>query len=154
MRSPLSSHVPYTYLHDAFSTQKILKNARLAEAGVIHRDPLKESIGLQLDMINILCVTCPLSRECAYILHYMIAASVLSKFSVCSQGRSKNLIRARSFSTFYAVVMIFSPHLMPCFRNNLDKWIYNGSDNQEYTSSVYRRKYATNLLCPDLLKHE
>ena len=36
------------------STQKILRNARLAEEGRITRDPLKESIGLELDMINIL----------------------------------------------------------------------------------------------------
>jgi hypothetical protein len=28
----------------------------MAEAGIIKRDPLKESISLELDMINILCV--------------------------------------------------------------------------------------------------
>jgi hypothetical protein len=38
--------------HD--STQKILQNARLVERGVIPRDPVKESISLELDMINIL----------------------------------------------------------------------------------------------------
>jgi len=38
------------------STQKILKNARLAEQGVMVRDPIRESIGLELDMINILQV--------------------------------------------------------------------------------------------------
>lgn len=43
-----SYHVPQ------LSTQKILQHARLAEAGVIPRDPLKESISLELDMINIL----------------------------------------------------------------------------------------------------
>ena len=37
-----------------YSTQKILRNAKLAEQGRIARDPLKESIGLELDMINIL----------------------------------------------------------------------------------------------------
>lgn len=37
-----------------FSTQKILHHARLAESGAIPRDPLKESISLELDMINIL----------------------------------------------------------------------------------------------------
>ncbi|KAI1788785.1 Bax inhibitor family protein [Ganoderma leucocontextum] len=36
-----------------FDTQKILQHARLAEQGRMPRDPLKESIGLQLDMINI-----------------------------------------------------------------------------------------------------
>ncbi|EIW64207.1 Bax inhibitor family protein [Trametes versicolor FP-101664 SS1] len=36
-----------------YDTQKILRNARLAEAGKIANDPLKESIALQLDMINI-----------------------------------------------------------------------------------------------------
>ncbi|KAI0347694.1 bax inhibitor [Trametopsis cervina] len=36
-----------------YDTQKILKNARLAESGIIPRDPLKESISLELDMINI-----------------------------------------------------------------------------------------------------
>jgi len=36
------------------STQKILHHARLAERGVIARDPMKEAIGLELDMINIL----------------------------------------------------------------------------------------------------
>lgn len=36
-----------------FDTQKILKNARLAQQGVVPRDPLRESISLELDMINI-----------------------------------------------------------------------------------------------------
>ncbi|KAH9944280.1 Bax inhibitor family protein [Epithele typhae] len=36
-----------------FDTQKILRNARLAAEGRMVRDPLKESIGLELDMINI-----------------------------------------------------------------------------------------------------
>ena len=38
------------------STQKILHNARMAEQGRTPRDPLKESIALELDMINILYV--------------------------------------------------------------------------------------------------
>ena len=42
---------PLTSVH---STQKILHNARMAESGRIPRDPLKESISLELDMINIL----------------------------------------------------------------------------------------------------
>ena len=36
------------------STQKILQNARLAEQGILKADPMKESISLQLDMVNIL----------------------------------------------------------------------------------------------------
>lgn len=36
-----------------FDTQKILHHARLAEQGVIKADPVKESVGLELDMINI-----------------------------------------------------------------------------------------------------
>jgi len=36
-----------------YDTQKILHHARMAEAGVISRDPIRESIGLELDMINI-----------------------------------------------------------------------------------------------------
>ncbi|THH33119.1 hypothetical protein EUX98_g1078 [Antrodiella citrinella] len=36
-----------------YDTQKILQHAKMAHAGVILRDPLKESIGLELDMINI-----------------------------------------------------------------------------------------------------
>jgi hypothetical protein len=36
------------------STQKILRNARLVEQGVLQADPMKESISLQLDMVNIL----------------------------------------------------------------------------------------------------
>jgi len=36
-----------------YDTQKILQNARLVERGVIPRDPAKESISLELDMINI-----------------------------------------------------------------------------------------------------
>ncbi|TBU49863.1 Bax inhibitor family protein [Dichomitus squalens] len=36
-----------------FDTQKILHNARMAEQGRAPRDPLKESIALELDMINI-----------------------------------------------------------------------------------------------------
>ena len=38
------------------STQKILQHARMAEVGVIPRDPMKEAIALELDMINILWV--------------------------------------------------------------------------------------------------
>jgi len=38
------------------STQKILQHARMAEAGVMTRDPIREAIGLELDMINILYV--------------------------------------------------------------------------------------------------
>lgn len=36
-----------------YDTQKILHHARMAEDGVIPRDPLRESISLELDMINI-----------------------------------------------------------------------------------------------------
>ncbi|KAF9486352.1 hypothetical protein BDN70DRAFT_869859 [Pholiota conissans] len=36
-----------------YDTQKILKHARMAEAGVMKLDPINESIGLELDMINI-----------------------------------------------------------------------------------------------------
>ncbi|THH00689.1 hypothetical protein EW026_g1894 [Hermanssonia centrifuga] len=36
-----------------YDTQKILHNARLVERGLLARDPMKESIGLELDMINI-----------------------------------------------------------------------------------------------------
>jgi len=36
-----------------FDTQKILHHARLAEQGVMKADPIKESVGLELDMINI-----------------------------------------------------------------------------------------------------
>lgn len=36
-----------------YDTQKILHNARMAERGVIRRDPIRESIGLELDVINI-----------------------------------------------------------------------------------------------------
>lgn len=36
-----------------YDTQKILHHARMAEQGLIARDPIKESISLELDMINI-----------------------------------------------------------------------------------------------------
>jgi len=36
-----------------YDTQKILQHARMAEMGVIPRDPVKESVALELDMINI-----------------------------------------------------------------------------------------------------
>jgi len=36
-----------------YDTQKILHNARMAEAGAITRDPIREAIGLELDAINI-----------------------------------------------------------------------------------------------------
>ncbi|KAI0784997.1 inhibitor of apoptosis-promoting Bax1-domain-containing protein [Abortiporus biennis] len=36
-----------------YDTQKILQHARLAEIGAMPKDPIKESIGLELDMINI-----------------------------------------------------------------------------------------------------
>lgn len=38
------------------STQKILQHGRMVAAGAIPADPIKESIGLELDMINILYV--------------------------------------------------------------------------------------------------
>ena len=57
------SELPLSRLHEKTdnadsddSTQKILQHARMAEQGLIARDPIKESIGLELDMINILCV--------------------------------------------------------------------------------------------------
>ncbi|KAK1229778.1 hypothetical protein PQX77_001688 [Marasmius sp. AFHP31] len=36
-----------------YDTQKILHHARLAEQGLMKRDPMNEAIGLELDMINI-----------------------------------------------------------------------------------------------------
>ncbi|KAJ7919285.1 Bax inhibitor family protein [Mycena leptocephala] len=36
-----------------YDTQKILMHARMAEQGLMKRDPINEAIGLQLDMINI-----------------------------------------------------------------------------------------------------
>ncbi|KAF7347374.1 Bax Inhibitor family protein [Mycena venus] len=36
-----------------YDTQKILMHARMAEQGLMKRDPVNEAIGLQLDMINI-----------------------------------------------------------------------------------------------------
>ncbi|OCH96412.1 Bax inhibitor family protein [Obba rivulosa] len=36
-----------------YDTQKILQNARLAQMGTVPRDPVRESISLELDMINI-----------------------------------------------------------------------------------------------------
>jgi len=36
-----------------YDTQKILQHARMAEMGVVPRDPMKESVALELDMINI-----------------------------------------------------------------------------------------------------
>ncbi|KAF8203926.1 inhibitor of apoptosis-promoting Bax1-domain-containing protein [Pholiota molesta] len=36
-----------------YDTQKILQHARMAEAGVMKADPINESIGFELDMINI-----------------------------------------------------------------------------------------------------
>ena len=44
------------HLIPGHSTQKILHHARMAEAGVLERDSLKESVSLELDMINILYV--------------------------------------------------------------------------------------------------
>ena len=50
-----------TDLHD--STQKILHHARMAEQGLVARDPMREAIGLELDMINILYVLQLLCRS-------------------------------------------------------------------------------------------
>jgi growth hormone-inducible transmembrane protein len=36
-----------------WDTQKVLQHARLAESGMLRPDPLRESIGLELDFINI-----------------------------------------------------------------------------------------------------
>ena len=47
-------HFEEIVAHACYSTQKILHNARLAERGVIKADPVKESLSLELDMINIL----------------------------------------------------------------------------------------------------
>ena len=51
---PILSSLFLSHLMALYSTQKILQHARLAEEGRMPRDPLKESIGLELDMINIL----------------------------------------------------------------------------------------------------
>jgi hypothetical protein len=49
-----SDYVLNLSLSSLRSTQKILHHARLAERGVVARDPMKEAIGLELDMLNIL----------------------------------------------------------------------------------------------------
>ncbi|KAJ7110349.1 Bax inhibitor family protein [Mycena crocata] len=36
-----------------YDTQKVLQHARMAEAGLMKRDPMNEAIGIQLDVINI-----------------------------------------------------------------------------------------------------
>lgn len=36
-----------------YDVQKVLHHARLAESGLIKRDPVNESIGLELDFLNI-----------------------------------------------------------------------------------------------------
>ncbi|KAJ6623153.1 inhibitor of apoptosis-promoting Bax1-domain-containing protein [Mycena sp. CBHHK59/15] len=41
------------YLYGGLATQKILMHARMAEQGLMRRDPMNESVGLQLDMVNI-----------------------------------------------------------------------------------------------------
>lgn len=51
--SHLSRNPGYT-TETVCSTQKILQHARMAQAGAIPRDPLRESVSLELDMINIL----------------------------------------------------------------------------------------------------
>ena len=55
----MSSVVSPDYISFAVSTQKILRNARLVEQGGLKADPMKESISLQLDMVNILWVMYP-----------------------------------------------------------------------------------------------
>jgi growth hormone-inducible transmembrane protein len=58
----LYEYVPFAFPVDCgcsqyyLSTQKILQHARLAEQGILPRDPMKEAIGLELDFLNILCV--------------------------------------------------------------------------------------------------
>lgn len=44
----------HQHLRLPISTQKILQHARMAEQGLVPRDPMREAISLQLDMINIL----------------------------------------------------------------------------------------------------
>ena len=36
-----------------YDTQKVLQHARLAEQGVMQRDAVNESVGLELDFLNI-----------------------------------------------------------------------------------------------------
>jgi hypothetical protein len=52
--SKATVHLYKRYSYMSLSTQKILQHARMAEMGVIPRDPVKESVALELDMINIL----------------------------------------------------------------------------------------------------
>jgi hypothetical protein len=42
------------YMSHSPSTQKILQHARMVESGLTKRDAVKESISLELDMLNIL----------------------------------------------------------------------------------------------------
>jgi hypothetical protein len=79
------------------STQKILHHARLAEQGIIARDPMKESISLQLDMINILYV---LSSSHSFTLLTLYPASALSQFSACARIRSRS--RRHRDDTYWA----------------------------------------------------
>jgi hypothetical protein len=65
------------------STQKILHHARLAERGVIARDPMKEAIGLELDMINILYILLHLLAFDLTNCTTFFSVFVLFRFSLC-----------------------------------------------------------------------
>ena len=102
---PLPCLVPTDHVSHDTSTQKILRNARLVEHGTLKADPMKESISLQLDMVNILWVSHDSLHS--YVLTLFVA-SVLFKFFPC-RGKSSNFLKfnvvaaphSRSVITFY-----------------------------------------------------
>lgn len=85
------------------STQKILHHARLAERGVIARDPMKEAIGLELDMLNILYIlfrsyasdlaNCTAFFQCSYCpdSHYAKQQKEMSQLVWCPVKSSPRL---------------------------------------------------------------
>jgi growth hormone-inducible transmembrane protein len=72
--------------HLSTSTQKILQHARLADQGLMPRDPMKEAVGLELDMINILYVQ---FREVAYSEAQFVSHSIRLVQILSMQGRKK-----------------------------------------------------------------
>jgi hypothetical protein len=71
-----------------YDTQKILKHARLAQMGAMVRDPIRESVSLIIDAIN-LCTSSPALRPSADYTDFLMIAVVRIVQVLMLQQRKK-----------------------------------------------------------------
>jgi hypothetical protein len=91
-----------------FDTQKILAHARMVQQGLMKADPVRESVSLELDMINILWVFAIFRPESA--LTYPLAFAWF-RFLECKGIAKSNFSSSSQCDTLYP-----SPNTLLSFR--------------------------------------